>query len=306
MQNLTSLNTNILCPVHTCDDRVVVELLWHKLIKFMAGVRLFSVCEGVFLSQSLSSNKPVALHPHNHRFSLGITENAQPPPCSLCYWSLLDHVITLILHSLMGFIDIFCWNSLGIFPETCVWMEACPLTPPETLWQTSSCRRRTAVSRYCSEFPHFFSLFSISSYLLLLCLHLPLYLPSSLSSPPLLKRLSSGMRWRSYRPLAAHLLNCQQLRVKRDLTETLSHNVCVAAEECDQSEKTHLPLWTSSSSWDETQTPDASNVLPTRLWQWAQCYCCGVRASRIYWQQGLEHFFIHLVAGVPHEETESH
>lgn len=77
----------------------------------------------------------------------------------------------------------------------------------------------------------FFFHFSIPSYLLLLCLHLPLYLPSSLSSPPLLKRLSSGMRWRSYRPLAAHLLNCQQLRVKRDLTETLSHNVCIAAEE---------------------------------------------------------------------------
>lgn len=55
----------------------------------------------------------------------------------------------------MCFIDIFCWNSLGIFPETCVWMEACPLTAPETLWQTSSCRRRTAVSRYCSEFPFF-------------------------------------------------------------------------------------------------------------------------------------------------------
>lgn len=49
------------------------------------------------------------------------------------------------------------------------------------------------------------------------------------------------------------------------------------------------------------------NVLPTRLWQWPQCYCCGVRASHIYWQQqGLEQFFIHLVAGVRHEETESY
>lgn len=219
----------------------------------------------------------------------------------------------------MCFIDIFFWNSLGIFPETCVWMEACPLTPPETPWQTGP-RRLTFPSPAVGvgqlwadiavNFLIFFFHFSIPSYLLLVCLHLPLYLPSSLSSPPLLKRLSSGMRWRSYQPLAAHLLNCQQLRVKRDLTETLSQRLyrCRRADGSrDQSEKTHLPRWTSSSSWDETQTPDASNDLLTRLWQWSHCYCCRVRASHIYWQQqGLEQFFLHLVAGVPHEETESY
>lgn len=69
---LVGLERRASVHLHTCDDRVVVELLWHKVIKFIASVRLkqirksthhlFSVSEWLFLClgaqchQSLSSN----------------------------------------------------------------------------------------------------------------------------------------------------------------------------------------------------------------------------------------------------------
>ena len=67
-----------------------------------------------------------------------------------------------------------------------------------TLWGDDSCEERL----------QWISSLALSlSYLSLLCL----YLLSSSPLSPLPKRLSSAMRWRSYRPLAARLLNCRQL-----------------------------------------------------------------------------------------------
>lgn len=150
------------------------------------------------------------------------------------------------------------------------------LTPPETLWlwqtlllmfpsplsEEDSCEQRLqCISSVL------FSIFPFLSYLLLPCLHLSLYLPSSLSSPPLLKRLSSAMRWRSYRPLSARLLNCQQLWDERISLKLSIMPFCIL-----------LPkIWqTDWSKWDDLSS-SVDIIVPVRL-----CWIVLLKHQRVF------------------------
>ena len=134
------------------------------------------------------------------------------------YWNSSPHVIsaarssteTRWFHTSLTFsfflFFLICLKSVGCLDgnlSSGSSRDAVTNPPTPTGLSIWHCERTTAVRRDCSGFPHSLSL----SYLSLLFL----YLPSSSSLSPLLKRLSSAVRWRSYRPLAARLLNCQQL-----------------------------------------------------------------------------------------------
>lgn len=153
------------------------------------------------------------------------------PPISLLKLKLFNFHIFYISWT-------FLYRLFEIFPKICsvfgwkpvVWLLQRQYGKPS---HVNSCFRLSTVGGgqlWAEIAVNFLTLFIpflhtlCLSYLLLLWLHPPSIFPL------LLKRLSSGMRWRSYRPLAARLLNCQQLW-RECLTETLNHSVCIAAKE---------------------------------------------------------------------------
>lgn len=161
-------------------------------------------------------------------------------------------------------------------------METCPLTPPETLWQTLPrrlvllslhCWRRTAVTEIAVNFLTFYSIFTHSLSLSLICCSSASISPSI--SPHLCLPL---LCWSAYHllwdgDLIGHLKlvsliagNCETRGSRRNSQSQCLYRCKGADRPNDQSEATRPLQWTSSSSWDQV-----SNVLLRRQCLYSHC-----------------------------------
>lgn len=170
--------------LHSSDNRVVVELLWHKVMKFIADIRLKqirkSISPAVFclwgcfsfyrtqFHQSLSPQTKAFLisitfapcdRPHHHTVPLWYTENTSPfTPISGALW------IISAAFSLDG-------NLSSDTPRVTVTKP-----PTSTRVSVSTVGGGQLWAQIAVNFLTLFIPF-LHSYLLLLCLHLSLYLP---------------------------------------------------------------------------------------------------------------------------------